>query len=132
MPVTDPIADLLTHIRNGQRAKRTDVLVPFSRLKAELATVLANEGWVGRVQTDSVGGRPHLRISLRYDETGAPLIRRIQRVSKPGARVYVRSRFIPSVELGFGMTILSTPKGLKTNRQARKEHLGGEMLCQVA
>lgn len=130
--MTDPIADLLTRIRNGQRAKLADVLVPYSQLKQELASVLASEGWVGRVQMDSVGGRSHLRITLRYDETGAPMIRRITRVSRPGARIYIRSKAIPTVEHGFGMTILSTPKGLRTNRQARREHLGGEMLCEVA
>lgn len=130
--VNDPIADLLTRIRNAQRAKRPDVLVPYSRIKRELATVLANEGWVGRVQEDSMGGRPHLRIALKYDLTGAPIIRQLRRISKPSARVYVRSNAIPSVQQGFGLAVLSTPKGLKTNRQARREHLGGELLCEVA
>lgn len=132
MTSTDPIADLLTRIRNGQRAKRADVLVPHSKLKQELAHVLANEGWVGRVQTDTLAGRPQLRITLKYDPSGQPIIRSLRRVSKPGARIYVRSRSIPTVEHGFGIAVLSTPKGLKTNHQARREHLGGEILCEVA
>ena len=130
--MTDPIADLLTRIRNAQRAKRPDVLVPLSKLKQGIAVLLANEGWVGRVQTDTVDGRPHLRIQLRYSETGEPMIQHLQRISRPGARVYVRAAKVPTIRQGFGMAILSTPQGLRSNRQARKERVGGELLCEVA
>lgn len=132
MVISDPISDLLTRIRNAQASRAADVLVPLSKVKQELAHVLANEGWVGRVQTDTVEGRPQLRIALRYSEDGVPIIKHLKRISRPGARVYIRSKDLRPVQQGFGIAIVSTPQGLKTNRQARREHLGGELLCEIA
>jgi small subunit ribosomal protein S8 len=126
---TDPIADMLTRIRNAVRAKRQELVVPHSKLKESLAHLLVAEGYIAGVQ---VVGTTHklIQINLKYSE-GAPVITDLKRVSKPGQRIYLPAERIPRTSSGFGITVVSTSKGLMTDRQARKSHLGGEVMCQV-
>ncbi len=123
----DPIADMLTRIRNGIMAKHTNVDVPYSKIKFEIARVLMEEGYINNFE---VKGRT-LNIQLKYTEEGKPVIYEIQRVSKPSKRYYVGVKEIPKVKGGLGIAILSTPKGILTDREARKKRVGGEVLCFV-
>ncbi|OGE78281.1 MAG: 30S ribosomal protein S8 [Candidatus Doudnabacteria bacterium RIFCSPHIGHO2_01_FULL_46_14] len=127
----DPISDMLTRIRNALAVKKTEVVLPYSKLKFNLAQVLQRSGWIGKVADDQEGKMKVLRIGLRYDETGMPTISGITRLSKPGQRIYSKVTKIPRVTLGSGATIVSTSKGLMTSDQARKEKLGGELICQI-
>lgn len=129
--MTDPIADLLTRIRNANRAHKDATDVPWSRMKQDLARVLVEEGFLRDQSTSEVGGRKVLRLSLKYDEFRRPVITGIRRVSRPSLRVYVQSRAIPSIRKGLGVSILSTPKGLLADRIARKENVGGEIVCAI-
>ncbi len=129
--MTDPIADMLARIRNAQLARHDRVEMPASRLKHEIAKILRQEGYVKGARLERRGGKPVLRITLRYDEDNQPVIREIRRVSRPGRRVYVGAGEIPRVKNGMGIAILSTSKGVLTDRQARKMHVGGEILCTV-
>ena len=129
--VTDPIADMLTRIRNGAQARHAQVRCPSSRLKLGVARVLAQEGFLSEVRLEEEAGRPTLVIELRYDADGAPVIDGIRRVSRPGRRVYVGAREIPKVRNGLGVAVLSTPKGVLADRAAREAKVAGELLCEV-
>lgn len=127
--MTDPIADMLTRIRNATRARKKDVLVPHSNLKQWIAQILADEGYVESVErlVDQAGT---LRLVLKYDANG-PAIRHIERVSTPGCRVYAPSNGLPRVLSDIGVAIVSTSQGVMTNKEARRRKLGGEILCKV-
>lgn len=129
--MTDPIADMLARIRNAQLARHERVEMPASRLKHEIAKILRREGYVKAARVERRAGKPVLRITLRYDEEGRPAIRELRRISKPGRRVYVGADEIPRVKNGFGIAILSTSKGVLTDREARKLRVGGELICTV-
>lgn len=131
MPVTDPLADMLTRIRNANTARHSKVDVPASKIKVSLAKILKDEGYVKNYKL--IKDRKHglLRIYLRYDDSKEGIITGLKRVSKPGRRVYVGSREIPPVLNGMGIAVLSTPKGIMTDRQAREEQVGGELLCNI-
>jgi small subunit ribosomal protein S8 len=130
--MTDPIADLLTRIRNAQTARLDTTLVPFSKLKQGVVKVLYEEGYIGPYRVvEGEGGRKSLSVSVRYTGKKQALISGIVRESKPGRRFYVGYRKIRPVRSGFGVAILSTPKGILTDRQAKEEKVGGELLCRV-
>lgn len=131
--MNDPIADMLTRIRNGALARQRTVQIPHSRLKEEIARILAREGWLEQIETAKTAGAfPMLVIRLKYGDDGKPVIRQLRRVSKPGRRAYVKRNEIPNVLSGYGIAVLSTSAGLMTNREARKRHLGGEVLCEIS
>jgi small subunit ribosomal protein S8 len=129
--VTDPIADMLTRIRNALTARHDYADVPASRLKIALAEVLKKEGYVRDFELKSDGGRQDIRVHLAYAEAREPVIMGLQRVSKPGLRVYAGRREIPRVYGGLGIAILSTPQGVMTAKEARRKGVGGEVLCYV-
>lgn len=131
MSMTDPIADLLTRIRNAQQARHTKVDVPKSRVKAAIAEILKREGFVDDVAEAEEGGRPVLRIQLKYGHRGEKAITGLERVSRPGRRVYCGKDEIPRVLGGLGITILSTPRGVMTGTACRQHGVGGEVLCNV-
>jgi len=131
MTVTDPIADMLTRIRNANQASHEEVSMPSSKLKVELAKLLKSEGFITDYSEDASGKFKVLKITLKYDEKRKPVITKLQRVSKPGLRTYAKSKNIPKVLGGMGIAIVSTSKGLFTDRKARKENLGGEVLCYI-
>lgn len=131
MSMTDPVADMLTRIRNGQVARRTHVSMPSSQLKVAVANVLRDEGFVESVSTAKDGAKTTLTIELKYFED-RPVIERIQRVSRPGLRVYKRADELPVVQGGLGVAIVSTSRGVMSNRKARAEGHGGEVLCIVS
>lgn len=131
MNVNDPISDLLNRLRNAMRAGHERVDVPASRLKEDLVRVLAEEGYVASFRRVEEAGRPLLRIGLKYDSEGEPVVGGLERVSRPGRRVYAASKEIPEVLGGLGISIVSTSRGIRTGRQARDERLGGEILCNV-
>lgn len=130
--VTDPIADMLTRIRNGIRARHQRVDMPASSVKVGIAAILKEEGYIGGYKTSEEGKKRLLRVTLRYGADGENTISTIERVSKPGRRVYASVNEIPYVMGGMGITILTTPKGLMTGKKARKAGLGGEVLCNVS
>jgi len=129
--MSDPIADMLTRIRNAQMAEKVTVAMPSSKLKVALAKVLQDEGYVDGFKVVSDNGKPTLEIGLKY-YADRPVIEKIQRVSRPGLRVYKGSEDIPHVMNGLGVAIVSTSKGLMTDRKARANGIGGEVLCIVA
>ncbi|MBR72432.1 MAG: 30S ribosomal protein S8 [Rhodospirillaceae bacterium] len=131
MSMTDPIADMITRIRNGQGVGKGMVLSPASTLRAAILDVLEGEGYIrGYKQTENQEGKAQFEIELKYSE-GKPVIREIIRVSKPGRRVYSSMKDLPRVYNGLGISILSTSSGVMSDLQARKKNLGGEILCQV-
>jgi small subunit ribosomal protein S8 len=127
----DPIADMLTRIRNASNVGLPMVEVPFSKLKEAIAKVLQKEGYVRSYEVREADGHKSLRILLKYDENGYPLIRRLVRVSRPGLRKYFKVDNLPRILSGAGVAIVSTPKGLLSDREARRERVGGEVLCYV-
>jgi len=131
MSMTDPIADMLTRIRNAQRAEKAAARMPASKAKAAIAAVLKEEGYIGDYSVEQVEGKPVLTVELKYFE-GRPVIADIQRVSKPGRRLYKGKGDLPKVLGGLGVAIVSTSKGLMTDRAARAAGLGGEVLCYVS
>jgi small subunit ribosomal protein S8 len=131
MSMTDPIADLLTRIRNGQSARKSSVTVASSKLKTAILTVLKDEGYIADFNRSSDEGKPQLTIDLKYYE-GRPVIDRIERVSRPGLRIYRRKGEMPRVLGGMGTVIISTPKGVMTDKAAQAIGQGGEVLCIVA
>jgi len=133
MTMTDPVADMLTRIRNANVAFHDDVVMPSSKLKVELAKILEKEGYItgSSVEDDSSSPAPRLRITMKYTPDRKRTISGIRRVSKPGLRVYTRADRLPRVLGGMGIAILSTNQGLMTDREARERHVGGEVLCQV-
>lgn len=131
MTMTDPIADMLTRIRNACRARHRKVDVPASKSKAEIARILAEQGFINGFTEIDREGYPYLRLYLKYDDEERNVITEIKRVSKPGLRRYVKCHEIPRVLNGLGIAILSTSKGMLTDGQARKLKVGGEVLCYV-
>ena len=129
--VTDPIADMLTRIRNGIRARHARVEMPSSNLKVEIARILKDEGYIGNFKVAEEGKKKTLRISLRYDADGVSVISVLERVSKPGRRVYVGSKEVPNVLGGLGVAILTTAGGVMTGKAARRAGVGGELICHV-
>lgn len=130
--LTDPIADMLARIRNAVMARHDRVVIPASKLKGTIADVLKSEGYVADVARDTEeSGLEVLSITLKYGKDKAPAIEGIERVSKPGRRVYVRAQDIPKVRSGLGIAVLSTSRGIMSDRQARKVGVGGELLCQI-
>jgi len=127
----DRIADMLTRIRNAQVAGLEKVELPSSKLLESLGNLLKEEGYIQAVKTFNHKGHPQLRLMLRYDDDGAPVIREIKRVSKPGRRVYAGAEDLPRVSNGYGMAIVSTSHGVMSDRKARETHVGGEILCTV-
>lgn len=131
MSMSDPIADMLTRIRNAQAVAKTSVKMPSSKLKKAIAEVLKDEGYIDNFAVHDNGGKPELELTLKY-YAGQPVIERIERVSRPGLRVYKGSNSIPQVMNGLGVAIVTTPKGVMTDRKARQTGVGGEVLCYVA
>ena len=131
MSMSDPIADMLTRIRNAQMVEKTNVVMPASKVKVSIAQVLKDEGYIEDFQVNAADGKSQLEIALKY-YAGSPVIERIERVSRPGLRVYRGSKSIPQVMNGLGVAIVTTPKGVMTDRKARAEGVGGEVLCYVA
>jgi small subunit ribosomal protein S8 len=133
MTMTDPVADMLTRIRNANVAFHDDVVMPSSKLKVALANILEQEGYISgsSVEDDSSYPRPRLRIAMKYTPDRKRTISGLRRVSKPGLRVYTPADQLPRVLGGMGIAILSTNQGLMTDREARQRHVGGEVLCQV-
>jgi small subunit ribosomal protein S8 len=131
MSMSDPIADMLTRIRNGQLVEKAVVTMPSSKLKVAIAQVLKDEGYIDGFKVKTEAGKSELEIALKY-YAGRPVIERIERVSRPGLRVYKASSAIPQVQNGLGVAIVTTPKGVMTDRKARAAGIGGEVLCYVA
>jgi small subunit ribosomal protein S8 len=130
MALTDPLGDMLTRIRNGQRAKKDSVLSPASKLRSRVLEVLQREGYIRGYTEDATGVHPQLRIELKYFE-GEPAIKHVARVSKPGRRVYSGSKELPVIRNGLGITIVSTPRGVLSDAEARAQNVGGEVLAEV-
>lgn len=129
--MTDPIADMLTRIRNGSKAKLEKVDIPSSKLKLEVAKILKDEGYIKNLKMVKDRRQGVIRVYLKYTDEELPVIQGIRRVSRPGNRVYVGSDRIPKVMRGLGTAILSTPKGVQSGKQAKKDNVGGEVLCHV-
>jgi len=131
MSMTDPLGDLFSRIRNAQMRKKSKVSTPGSRMRARVLDVLKNEGYIrGYASVEHKDGRSEFEIELKYFD-GAPVIREIERVSKPGRRVYASVRALPRINNGLGVAILSTPKGVMADHEAREANVGGEILCTV-
>ncbi len=131
MNLTDPVADFLTRIRNSMRARHQKLDVPASKLKAEIARILKEEGYIANYKPVEEEGRSVLRVYLKYGANNEAAIRDLKRVSRPGCRVYLGRDEIKRVQGGLGIAILTTPRGVMTGRQARREGVGGELLCEV-
>lgn len=131
MTMSDPIADMITRIRNGQRAQKSSVSSPASKMRSAILDVLQKEGYIrGYSKGESTDGKPTLEVELKYSE-GKPVIVEIQRVSRPGRRVYSAVEDIPRIFSGLGISIISTPRGVLSDIEARKQNVGGEILCRV-
>jgi small subunit ribosomal protein S8 len=128
---SDPIADMLTRVRNAMSARHAKVDVPASKLKTEIARILKEEGYIANFKVAEEGVKKVIKIYLKYATNNSPVITRIERVSRPGCRVYVGRDDIPRVQGGLGINILTTPRGVMTGRTAHKEGVGGELLCQI-
>jgi len=131
MSMSDPIADMLTRIRNAQQVDKPVAVMPSSKLKVAIAQVLQDEGYIDGFKVKANEGKPELEIALKY-YAGRPVIERIERVSRPGLRIYKGRHDIPRVMNGLGVAIVTTPKGVMTDRKARAAGIGGEVLCYVA
>ncbi|MDT7834183.1 30S ribosomal protein S8 [Aquabacterium sp. OR-4] len=131
MSMSDPIADMLTRIRNAQMVQKAVVVMPSSKLKVAIAQVLKDEGYIDGFQIKADGAKSELEVALKY-YAGRPVIERIERVSRPGLRIYKGRDEIPQVMNGLGVAIVTTPKGVMTDRKARQTGVGGEVLCYVA
>ena len=130
MAVTDPLGDMLTRIRNGQRARKDSVLTPASKLRTRVLDVLQREGYIRGYSEEQMGPAAGIRIELKYFE-GQPAIKHVARVSKPGRRVYSGARELPRIRNGLGITIVSTPRGVLSDAEARDQNVGGEVLAEV-
>jgi len=128
---TDPIADMLTRIRNANTVKHEAVEIPASKLKIELAKLLKEEGYIADYAIKEVGKFKVIEVKLKYDSSNNPVITNLKRVSTPGLRTYTRAKYIPQVMNGLGIAIISTSKGLLTDRKAKRENVGGEIICYV-
>ena len=131
MSMTDPIADMLTRVRNGQKARKVSVSMPYSKAKAAVAKVLKEEGYIVNFESAGDGAAKELSVELKYFE-GTPVIENVQRVSKPGLRIYRGKEELPKVLGGLGVAIVSTSAGVMSDREARKQGVGGEVLCIVS
>lgn len=131
MPVNDPVGDMLTRLRNASRARHDKVVVPHSKLKAEVARCLKDEGYVGEIVTHDQGPRKEMTIFLKYGPDKSPVIQGIKRVSRPGLRRYVGVEEIPRPLGGLGISIVSTSRGILVDAEARKQKVGGELICTV-
>jgi small subunit ribosomal protein S8 len=129
--MTDPIADMLTRIRNAITARKAKVMIPKSKIKVQIAKVLADEGFIASMREEDDGKQGIIAVELRYDHNNRNAIEGIRRVSRPGQRSYVRHQTLPKVRSGLGIAIVTTSKGVMTERAARKANLGGELLCEV-
>jgi len=134
--MTDPIADMLTRIRNAYAIRKSEVILPMSKFKYNLAKLLVEEGWLSKIDTvskakDKSRNFDQLKIVLKYSKSGKPSISYLKKISRPGRRIYCDYQNLPRVLNGFGIAIISTSKGLKTDKQARKEKVGGEVLCEI-
>ena len=130
MPMTDPLGDMLTRIRNGQQARKDSILTPASKLRSHVPDALQPEGYIRRYSEEELAGQKGLRIELKYFE-GQPAIQHLARVSKPGRRVYSGARELPRIRNGLGITIVSTPRGVLSDAEARDQNVGGEVLAEV-
>jgi len=128
--MTDPISDMLTRIRNSQAVSLETVIVPFSKIKFEVAKVLAKEGFISQAEAKGKKSKKIIEIVLKY-EKNIPAITTIKRISKPGQRIYLKKNEVKSVREGYGISVISTSRGLMTDKEARKNGLGGEVICQV-
>jgi small subunit ribosomal protein S8 len=131
MNLTDPVADFLARIRNAIRARHQKLDVPASKLKGEIARILKEEGYIANYKAAEENGHNVIRVYLKYGANNEPAIRDLSRISRPGCRVYIGRDEIKRVQGGLGISILTTPKGVMTGRQARREGVGGEFLCEV-
>lgn len=131
MAITDSIADMLTRIRNALGVKFSTVEVPSSLVKEEILKILKSEGYIGNFEVASKGSRKFVKIKLKYGKEGEPVIHEISRVSTPGRRIYRAKSEIPRLKQGYGVTIMTTSKGVMTGAQARKQGIGGEVICEV-
>ncbi len=136
--MTDPIADMLTRIRNACAVKKHEVVLPMSKIKYEIAKILKAEGWIYDVEVKKVKSEKNkasvfdqLAIVLKYKKSGRPALTHIKRISKPGLRIYAKKNELPKVLNNLGIAIISTPQGLMTNKQARRQGLGGEVICEI-
>jgi small subunit ribosomal protein S8 len=130
MPLTDPLGDMLTRIRNGQQARKDSVLSPASKLRVRVLDVLQREGYIRGYSEEQLGRAPGIRIELKYFE-GQPAIQHVSRVSRPGRRVYSGATELPRVRNGLGITIVSTPRGVLSDSEAREQNVGGEVLAEI-
>ena len=128
---TDPISDMLTRIRNGLAVGKQEVVLPYSKYKHSLGRFLVQQGWLAGVEMIEEGKFKELKLKLKYDKLGTAVINGLKRISKPGQRIYSRSKTVPRVKYGVGTTVVSTSKGLMTDQQARKTNVGGEIVCQI-
>ena len=131
MPTTDPIADMLTRVRNGLMVRKSYVLVPSSKIKVAIAQVLLEEGFIQGYEVTNERPQPNIRLWLKYDDKRVPIVSGLRRISRPGRRVYSGKRDLPWVLSGLGIAIVSTPRGVMTDRDARRTGVGGEVLCYV-
>lgn len=131
MAASDPIADMLTRIRNGLMVRKAFVLVPSSKIKVAIAQILLEEGYIQGYEVTNERPQPNIRVWLKYDEKRRPILTGLKRVSRPGRRVYRAKRELPWVLSGLGIAIVSTPRGVMTGREARRQGVGGEILCYV-
>ena len=137
MASTDPIADMLTRIRNASAVGKQEVVIPMSKIKYEIAKILERENWIRKVETEEVDGRKQgvkfnqIKVVLRYKKSGRSIISSLKRVSRPGLKVYAGKDELPTVLNDFGMAVISTPQGVMTNKEAREKGIGGEILCKV-
>lgn len=129
--MTDSIADMLSRIRNAIMVKKKYVDIPYSKMKAEIARILYKEGFINNFEIDKDVWPPRITIYLKYTEEGAPVIKELKRISKPGRRVYTSVSYIPKVKGGLGVAILSTSKGILTDKEAREKNVGGELICTI-
>lgn len=129
--ITDPIADMLTRIRNASAIQKTEVVLPYSRMKHDIAQVLVNENFIARAEKISDGAKPQLRLVLKYRTNGKSYIKHLKRLSVPSRRVYVTKDSLPRVLNGYGIAVISSSQGIMTNKEARKKSVGGELLLEV-
>lgn len=128
--MTDPIADMLTRIRNAAKVRKPDLSLPYSRMKLSIAQILVQEGFIAAVETQGESVKKELRLVLKYDGRES-IIHAVSRISTPGRRIYVGYKDIPQVRSGYGVAIMSTPSGIMSGAQARKQKVGGELLCEI-
>ena len=131
MNTTDPIADMLTRIRNANTSKHTEVDIPASNMKKAIAQILVDEGYIKSFEEEDDGKQGILKVTLKYDENGKRVISGLKRISKPGLRIYVNKDEVPQVINGLGIALISTSKGIMTDKEARKENIGGEVLAYI-